>query len=186
MDSAIFQGLCSPPLFTLARVCVFALATKGKSYDNKEGGGGGDTPKKRSLVRALPVDFKVVFWGWLCRASAKQTTNRSTHACDQHYSCSENKQTQQQGKELKEGAGGKADDLFFWHVQRGWRWISCIYSVKRGKKRRQKSKASFIAPEKTKIFNKLPIATPSLEKGGEEKNKLQVFARGLYRSHAGN
>lgn len=184
MDSAIFQGLCSPPLFTLASVCVFALATKGKSYDNKEAGG--DTPKKRSLVRALPVDFKVVFWGWLCRASAKQTTNRSTHACDQHYSCSENKQTQQQGKELKEGAGGKADDLFFWHVQRGWRWISCIYSVKRGKKRRQKSKASFIAPEKTKIFNKLPIATPSLEKGGEEKNKLQVFARGLYRSHAGN
>lgn len=56
------------------------------------------------------------------------------------------------------------------------------------KERRQKSKASFIAPEKTKIFNKLPIATPSLEKGGEgkKKYKLQVFARGLYRSHVGN
>lgn len=41
------------------------------------------------------------------------------------------------------------------------------------KERRQKSKASFIAPEKTKIFNKLPIATPSLEKGGEgKKNKI--------------
>lgn len=39
----------------------------------------------------------------------------------------------------------------------------------KGKEKKAKSKASFIAPEKTKIFNKLPIATPSLEKGGEEK-----------------
>lgn len=122
-------------------------------------------------MRALTVDFEVFFGGWLCRASAKQTSNRSTHTCDQHYSCSENKQTQQQGKELKEGAGGEAGDLFFWHVQRGWRWISCIYSVKGGKKRWQKSKASFTASEKTKIFNKLPIATRSLEKGGEEGKK---------------
>lgn len=180
MDSAIFLGLRSPTLCSLGctRVCLYCAATKGECCDNKKGRGGEKTTKGSSDA------FKVFSGG------AKQTSNRSAHARDQRYSCSEKKQTQQRGKELTEGAGGETGDLFFWHVQRGWGWgwISCIYSVKRGKKRRQKSKASFIAPEKTKIFNKLPIATPSLEKGErkEKKKKLQVFVRGLYRSHAGN
>lgn len=99
------------------------------------------TPK---LVRALTADFKVFFFFFRGGGSAEPEPNKpaigQTHACDQHYSCSENKQTQQQGKELKEGAGGKADNLFFWHVQRGWRWISCIYSVKRGKKGGKRAK----------------------------------------------
>lgn len=165
---ALLTPQCLHACVWCVHVFVFTLATKGKCCDNKRG----RSKKRRSLVRALTVDFEVLRGGaggeWLCRGSAKQTSYRSTYACDQHYSCSENKQTQQQEKELNEGAGGEAGDLFFWHVQRGWRWISCIYSVKRGKKRWQKSKASFTASEKTKIFNKLPIATRSLEKGGEE------------------
>lgn len=40
-------------------VFVFALATKGKCYDNKKR----EEQKKRSLVRALTVDFKVFFGG---------------------------------------------------------------------------------------------------------------------------
>lgn len=44
----------------------------------------------------------------------------------------------------------------------------------KGKKRWQKSKASFTASEKTKIFNKLPIATRSLEKGREEEKKKKA------------
>lgn len=167
-----------------ARVCVcIALQQKESAVIIRRGGarGGG----KEKTTKGSSVAFKVFSGG------AKQTSNRSAHARDQRYSCSEKKQTQQRGKELTEGAGGEAGDLFFRHVQRGWGWISCIYSVKRGKKRRQKSKASFIAPEKTKIFNKLPIATPSLEKGErkereKKKKELQVFVRGLYRSHAGN
>lgn len=148
-----------------ACACVCLHGNKAKCYENQKIRGG------RSLGKAPTVDFKVFFGGWLCRAGAKQASNRSAHACDQHYSCSENKQTQQQGKELTGGAGGEPGDLFFWHVRRGWGWISCIYSVERGKKRRQKSKASFIAPEKTKIFNNSPIATPLPGKKGEKGEK---------------